>query len=909
MCSSRASLRGTTGSRLWLVGSILLISCEVCGAKNVSLSAIEVYPTAGSQAYVQIEDFSLNAKNEVRLCNGAAKIDKESYSKLSRLTLTPGMTLERDRNGVLMLTRGAQPECAVPGNLKLDKSEGLTPAEFAEKASLLGHVVSKSDKSAGTIAPFAAGVKIVLVKAPDNELAEFLCAQRANTIDTWKTYLVRFPASPHGADAKSSLAHLYLQDGNKALEAFKASATGATPDYDKLQAARHALDAAQLADSSAAGEDALAKGIDRQVAELDRSAQEELTLYRDAFKSQSAGYKHLAAAETISQATLSVEPQSSEVLSLSRSCKEERAMLENRIQGAKSKLGAGHPEDAYLTIAPVHAFAAEYPPIQDCLNALYRYHLDQGKKAAAGNNLTVAMAEYQKASDIRSTPEIAGLLKATQDQADKSADEAAVTTAMGLSDGAEADRDYVRAYEVLDSLTPAQKTAAAVSPRMEELKERFLQAATAQAKQLQRAHTPITALQDEIAVQHAYVLLQQCYALTNDPALQDQSTALAENLSTYYLKQATQYLDRPDGSGVNVGWAYLEEAIPFHASNIGAVRDQMTRARDAHQLKSRLSTQVLFRDTTSRREAVDFAIQLTDSLATGLESSGLNIKVIRPNETSSVKPNFQLIGDVLKNSKSNSFDQTPKESKYRSGEHEIPNEDWNAVNRVYEKAKLEMETAQHEVEGAMARGKKKEIEQTKKIVAEASKKVLAAQSQLDELPRTRSQEVERPYTYTEKTSHLKAVVALQFKVLDSMDAEVVPMVAIPPVENQKDYKMLEGVKAEDTTGVRVAGEVPSEDQFLEGVEDEARDQLLTVAKEKVSTLPNIVLQNADRKAADGDNDGAAELYILYLGSTDKPFSPECVKARRFLATNYNFHIAEPARPKGNLVATAENGHR
>jgi hypothetical protein len=109
--------------------------------------------------------------------------------------------------------------------------------------------------------------------------------------------------------------------------------------------------------------------------------------------------------------------------------------------------------------------------------------------------------------------------------------------------------------------------------------------------------------------------------------------------------------------------------------------------------------------------------------------------------------------------------------------------------------------------------------------------------------------------------------------------------------------------------VRVAGEVPSEDQFLEGVEDEARDQLLTVAKEKVSTLPNIVLQNADRKAADGDNDGAAELYILYLGSTDKPSSPECVRARRFLSTNYNFHIAEPVRQKGNLVASAENGHR
>jgi hypothetical protein len=380
-------------------------------------------------------------------------------------------------------------------------------------------------------------------------------------------------------------------------------------------------------------------------------------------------------------------------------------------------------------------------------------------------------------------------------------------------------------------------------------------------------------------------------------------------LSAHYLLRATQYLDRPDGSGVNVGWVYLEEALKYRASNTGTVQDQMTRARDAHQLKSRLSIRVQFRDTTSHRDAVDFAIQLTDSLAAGLDSSGLNVKVIRPNETTPVKPNFQLIGDVLKNSKSTSYEQTPRESRYRSGEQQVPNEDWNAANRVYQKAHLDNETAQHELEGAMARGKKKEIEETRKVAAETEKKELAAQSALDALPRTHSQEVERAYTYTEKTNHLKAVVSLQFKVLDSLDTEAVPMVVIPPVVKQRDYTMLEGVKPDDTTGVKVAGEVPSEDQFLEGAEDEARDQLLATAKEKVAVLPDIVLQNAERKAADGDSDGAAELYILYLGSTDKPFSPESTKARSFLASNYNFHIAEPLRQKSNLVASAESGHQ
>jgi hypothetical protein len=500
----------------------------VCCAKNSQLSAIEIYPVGTSQAYVQIEDFSLNLKNELRLCNGAAKVDKESYGKLPKIILAPGMTLERNQNGVLMLSRGAQPECAVPGNLKIDKSGAVTPAELADKATLLGQVISKSDGAAGSVAPFAPGVKIVLVRAPDNELAEFLLAQRSNKIERWKTYLVRFPAAPHSTDAKASLSHLYVQDGNTSLDAFKTSRAGA-PDYGRLQAAKHSLDDAVLVDPGATGQDLLAKGIDQQVADLDGNAQDELKLYREAFKDQTAGYRHLPGAESISQITVSVEPQSSEALSLSSSCKEERAMLESRIQNATSKLAAGHPDDAYLTLAPVRAFAVEYPRVQDSLNAIYRYHLNLGKKDVAGNDLSGATVEFQKAFDVQATAEAADLLKGTQQQAQDSFDKAAVTAALGRSNDAEADHDYVTAYEVLDSLTPTQKTA--VSARIDGLKEQFVPAAISLSKQLQHAHTPIKGLADERAVQKAYNLLQKCYLLNNDPALQDQSTVLGEILS------------------------------------------------------------------------------------------------------------------------------------------------------------------------------------------------------------------------------------------------------------------------------------------------------------------------------------------------------------------------------------------
>ncbi len=228
-----------------------------------------------------------------------------------------------------------------------------------------------------------------------------------------------------------------------------------------------------------------------------------------------------------------------------------------------------------------------------------------------------------------------------------------------------------------------------------------------------------------------------------------------------------------------------------------------------------------------------------------------------------------------------------KESKYRSGELEVANEDWNAANREYESAKLALETDQRALEGVEARGKKSQISDAKNQVEAATKKVEAAHVKLDSLPKTRTQEIERPYTYTEQINHLKATVELQFRILDTAGNSIVPTVPIPETQ-EKTFTTLESVKPDDTTGVRVEGEVPSETQFLEGVEYYARDRLLKQAKEKVISLPGLILQSADRKASEGDNDGAAELYMLYLDSTESQATPERRRAQKFLLDNYNF---------------------
>ena len=137
-----------------------LLSGSAFAAKAPELSAIEVYPTGESQAYVQISGFTLNGKNEVHLCTAGQPINKNSYGKLPKLTLAPNWSIERARDGVLLLSRGGAPECIVPANLKLEKAEGVTPSELADKTDLQGQVVGKSVGSAGTIPPLTPGGRL-----------------------------------------------------------------------------------------------------------------------------------------------------------------------------------------------------------------------------------------------------------------------------------------------------------------------------------------------------------------------------------------------------------------------------------------------------------------------------------------------------------------------------------------------------------------------------------------------------------------------------------------------------------------------------------------------------------------------------------------------------------------------------
>ncbi|MGA7340866.1 MAG: hypothetical protein WBE72_10260 [Terracidiphilus sp.] len=856
-------------------------------AKTAGLTAIEIYPGPAGQNYQQIADFVLSGKNELYLCAGTTGIDKSAYHKLGKVVLTTGMSLERTGDGVLMLTQGTMaPACVIPGNLKFEKGGSFSAAELADKIDMEGSVLSASDPAATQIQPIKPGVKIVFVAEPDKELAEYLRADRAGTIPVWQAYFAAYPAGAHAAAAKKSLAALFLGVGAADFTAYNTSKTANEPDYGKLKDARHAADQAHSLVPDDADIADLGGKIHAEVVSLSAAAQDKLTLYRQALKQQSAGYVNLVAAEKLADGAFAAEPATPDASAAESGTRQERASLDGILHDTESLTTAHRADEAAQKIAPLHAFSPEYTRVSNDLLAISALYVAHSKVLEEQPDWPGAVSDLEKAEATVASPDTEALLKSAREQGLIAANKAAADAAVAKSQTAQAGGDIISAYEVLDDLPPDQHSL--VTAQLDALKTLYVPAAEQAATGYQKAHEPINGIGDESGIRAAYRLLERCYQITNDPALLDRIAILGEDLSTYDLAQGKHYAEKPDGTGVNVGWVYLAEALQYKSqTDSGAIHDEMTTARAAHMLKSELSVKVEFRDQTSRRDAVDFAQQLTDSLATGLESSGVDVKVVRPQETTPVPPNFQMVGDVLQHEMTKSEDVEPKESNYRFGQQEVPNEDWNLANREYERANNDLESARSSLEGAQAHGKKGEINKVQKTVQADEKKVEDLHAKLDMIPKTKMVDVERPYTYSQINYRLKIVVALQFRILDNAGDEVVEEIPIRS-DAPKEYAVLQNVKPEDTEGIRIEGVIPNDSDFLEEDEYKARDELIAKAKARVAELPGIVLSRADRKAADGDNDGAAELYILYLNSTPVADTPERLRARKFLADNFNF---------------------
>jgi hypothetical protein len=271
----------------------------------------------------------------------------------------------------------------------------------------------------------------------------------------------------------------------------------------------------------------------------------------------------------------------------------------------------------------------------------------------------------------------------------------------------------------------------------------------------------------------------------------------------------------------------------------------MATVRTSHLLKSRLSMRVDFRDQTSRKEAIDFASQLTDAMANGLEASGMNVRVIRAQDATPVQPGFQIVGEVIRNEKGTSEETIAKQSYYRSGQLQVPNPEWNNVDDELEKTKNDLDSARSALEGATARGKKKDIDQAQYTVQEEQQKVADLRKKLNTIQQFTSRDQESPYTYSRVNYHLKIVVELHFRIIDADGNATVPTVSVVKENPVTEYSVLNDVNPLDTRGVRKEGQIPNLDDLLEQTQSAARDELIKTANAKVAELPALILATAD----------------------------------------------------------------
>jgi hypothetical protein len=887
------SLRGLLRKAIALAALGLFWYALPVMARQPTLVAIELYDGPSGPAYMQLTDVLVNGKIELRDCTPfqAAPIDKSTYGKLQKVVLAPGGVLERDVDGALRYRSGEGPSaCVLPDNVKFDHNTSYSLSDFAERAMLTGTPVAPAS---GAAEPLKAGVKLVFVAEPNVELAEFLLAQRESNIDGWLNYLAKYPATVHTSDAKLALASLYVTAGELSLETYKKSLAAGSPSYSDLKDARVQADKAQAISPGLEQTVKLSADIRASMATIAEQARAELDAYQAALKSHSAGYVHLQNARMLSQAIAAIDAAFPAGVALLADVTQAGDAFDNALRSAESSVVARQMEQALATIAPLRPFAGEEPRVQAVIDAAYNYYLQRGKEYAAAADWDNANKQFENAVSAKDTPEAEAALKDGRAQLTIAENKAAAASALASSKDFEQQHDLISAFEVLYSLPAAQR--ALVADDITRLKDGYIQSASQAVRILQKTNIPIRGRADEIAIEKAYGYLQLISELNEDSATHDAMGILGHDLSAYFVDQSKVYLDKPVGSGTELGWTYLQEALFYEPSN-QAAHDAKVAAAAAHAMHSKISIRVQFRDQTSLRESTGFISQLEDAIITGLESSALQVKAVRFGETTGgVEPDFQLNGDVLEHQITETPTLEARESKYRAGTHDDPNEAWNKANRAYDAAVRQLQTDQSALEGAESKGKKKDISDLNKKIAADQKQVTEAQLLADSLPKTVTADVLRTYQYTRRTVDIKDVIQLQFRIGETLTGQMGEAVLVEK-QDPRQYVMVEDVKPDDTEGIRQSGTVPNTRELQTALESSARDALVEAVRTKVLELPRKIYDSGKSMEQEENTDGAGEYYLRYLSCTPEDGSAERRHARDYLADKFNMHPAAAVSP-------------
>lgn len=888
------SKRPTEISRLerCCVAVVLVLGASITTyAKDASLTAVVLFDGPQGAAYVQITEAELNGKIEVRSCAGVSRLDKSTYNGLPRASLAGASSLQRGGDGVLRLTANGKSVCVVPSNLKFERSVELTPAEAAGQAMIRGTPVSSSPRDA-MIPEFKPGVQLVFIAAPDVELADFLRAQRANTVRDWEDFSTRYPSSARRASAQDAIAGFHQMAAETAFAQYQSSSGAKTQDLTKL---RQACLEAQTASQSSPDYKPAARLMDdigRELDNLARPDQTRLQAYRKALQDHSPGYSQLPAAKLHVQRLLEVWPDYAPLLSIQREIAAEQRKLDTSVVNAQVLIVESRYDQAVSSLGPYVAFASEMPRLDAVINAAFKYHDDNGQRLAAHQDWEKAVLEFGKAAAIRpDRKDVQAAADNAAAQIEAQRNQQAANTAVLESDEYAQKSQFVEAYNVLADLPEKQR--ALVTSQLAALSHDYTGAAVRRAQKLQESHVPIKNPTDENAALEAYVLWDRASSLRDDPAITVKRDLLSAKISSYYLDQANRYLQKASGSGAGVGWLYLKQAVRYGITNLDSLKDEMARYEPLYQRQSQLSVGIVFRDQTSRRDSHGFADQLSDAITSGLDSSGMPIAFMRnSSEVEEVQqPNFTLVGQVLEHRMVKNAHLEAPESKYRAGAHETKNPAWLQIESAYESAQQQLSAAQHALADAQAQHKKKQV------IADATGSVQQAQKSVDELrhklettDQSRVETVVESYHYAKKTIDLTASAEIEFQFRDRAGNFVGQ-----PADVRKDKHtttvVLQDVKSEDTEGITNQGVEPNGAQFLTDLEIDSRNALVKAVRERAAELPAAVLQAAKTLAQQGDTDGAAELYVLYLNATPQGASPGRDEAVKFLRDQFNLAVS------------------
>ncbi|HEY2234766.1 MAG TPA: hypothetical protein VGK01_14930 [Candidatus Angelobacter sp.] len=848
--------------------------------KDVPVNAVVLYDDSKGAAYAQIAGLTINGKTELRSCEGTPKISKKTYGKLPKVSLRTAKSLEKTSDGRLMLLAEGALICVVPGSLNFDSRAEYTAAEAASTATLQGSVFSSSAaKQGGDIPQFKPGVRLVFVATLNIENAEYLRAQRGNSIEGWNEYLRQYSASPHTADAKNSLATLYANAGQGALAAYSKSVSENKPDLTQLrEAQKEGEQSLKVIDGFSAARDVLER-VRAELVKLVDADSAKLQAYRQALSSHSAGYLNLTEAQKHNEQVITVNSKFDPALALKKELDANAAVISNALGNAEASLNKKNYDEAYKTITPYLAFAGEVPLIRSIIDSDCDDHFGRAKAAEEQQNWEEAAAEYRRAGEIKPSPGVADALKNAETQLVASRDHAAADKAVQQSKVLADQQDFIQAYLELDKLPESQR--ALVENERNSLQQNFVTAAFQRAQKLQDLHIPIKGRSDEDFIRQAYSLLYRAAPLSTEPNVKLKLDLLSDKISGYYLDLAKRYLEKPNASGIGLGWYFLDTAKQYK-SDLEPVRDQKNRYKQQFQVRSRLSIGIEFRDQTSRREAAGYADQLADAIAVSLENSG--IVVSRKDNPTPIPPNFVIVGEIIQDKVVTVPHIDTLQSKFRSIPHNVQNPEWIKADRELEAAKKDQQEADQVMNSALGRNKKKEIDEAKAALSAANKKLEDARNKRDSLQPQISEDTILPYNYTKTTYNMQSVVELGFRITDNAGRLVEPTVQVN-LDNPKTFVVLDNVKPEDTESVKMQDKLPPENPIREELEIQARNELVKKVKEKVATLPQKILDEARRRASEKDFDAAAEQYILYLNATPED-DPNRDEANKFLQDNF-----------------------